>query len=66
LKTDGTQRAFHLPHAEGLSAAGKPFKVVMAACMRKLVVILNAISATTNLGERHAPKNNNAFEPQPA
>jgi transposase len=29
--------------AERLSAAGKPFKVVMVACMRKLLVILNAL-----------------------
>jgi transposase len=28
---------------ERLSAAGKPFKVVMVACMRKLLVILNAL-----------------------
>lgn len=29
--------------AERLEAAGKPFKVVMVACMRKLLVILNTI-----------------------
>jgi len=29
--------------AERLTAAGKPFKVVMIACMRKLVVILNTL-----------------------
>ena len=26
-----------------LKAAGKPFKVIMTACMRKLLVILNAM-----------------------
>ncbi|MBL9107332.1 MAG: IS110 family transposase, partial [Myxococcales bacterium] len=26
-----------------LAAAGKPYKVVMTACMRKLLVILNAM-----------------------
>lgn len=34
-----TIRAF----AERLEAAGKPFKVVLTACMRKLLVILNAM-----------------------
>ena len=29
--------------AERLRAAGKPFKVIMTACMRKLLVILNAM-----------------------
>ncbi|HEY0137751.1 MAG TPA: IS110 family transposase, partial [Nannocystis sp.] len=29
-----------------LKAAGKPFKVIMTACMRKLLVILNAMVAT--------------------
>ncbi len=29
--------------AERLKAAGKPFKVIMTACMRKLLVILNAM-----------------------
>ena len=28
---------------ERLAATGKPFKVVMVACMRKLLVILNTI-----------------------
>jgi len=28
---------------ERLKAAGKPFKVAMTACMRKLLTILNAI-----------------------
>lgn len=32
--------------ADRLTAAGKPFKVVMVACMRKLLVILNTILAT--------------------
>lgn len=32
--------------AERLTAAGKPFKVMMVACMRKLLVILNTIAAT--------------------
>ncbi len=32
---------------ERLKAAGKPFKVIMTACMRKLLVILNAIVATS-------------------
>jgi transposase len=31
---------------ERLKAAGKPFKVIMTACMRKLLVILNAMVAT--------------------
>jgi transposase len=31
------------PFAQRLTAAGKPFKVVMTACMRKLLVILNAM-----------------------
>lgn len=31
---------------ERLRAAGKPFKVAMTACMRKLLVILNAILKT--------------------
>ena len=29
--------------AERLRAAGKPYKVIMTACMRKLLVILNAM-----------------------
>jgi transposase len=29
--------------AARLKAAGKPFKVIMTACMRKLLVILNAM-----------------------
>jgi transposase len=32
--------------AERLEAAGKPFKVVITACMRKLLTILNALVAT--------------------
>ena len=32
--------------AERLEAAGKPFKVVMVACMRKLLTILNAMLRT--------------------
>lgn len=40
--------------AERLTAAGKPFKVVMVACMRKLLVILNALL-----------KNNAAWNDQP-
>lgn len=32
---------------ERLKAAGKPFKVIMTACMRKLLVILNAMVATS-------------------
>ena len=32
--------------AERLKAAGKPYKVVMVACMRKLLTILNVIAAT--------------------
>lgn len=32
--------------ADRLTAAGKPFKVVMVACMRKLLVILNHLLAT--------------------
>jgi transposase len=39
--------------AERLEAAGKPYKVVMVACMRKLLVILNTIL-----------KNNSAWNPQ--
>jgi transposase len=31
---------------ERLTAAGKPFKVAMTACMRKLLIILNAIART--------------------
>ena len=37
-----TIRAF----AERLEAAGKPFKVVLTACMRKLLVLLNAMLKT--------------------
>ena len=32
--------------AERLSKAGKPFKVMMTACMRKLLTILNAMART--------------------
>lgn len=39
--------------AERLTAAGKPFKVMMVACMRKLLVILNTIAAT---GQAWNPK----------
>jgi transposase len=39
--------------AERLEAAGKPFKVVMVACMRKLLVILNTML-----------KNNSTWNPQ--
>jgi transposase len=38
-KHNAVIRAF----ADRLEAAGKPFKVIMAACMRKLLVILNSI-----------------------
>jgi transposase len=38
-RTNPVIRAF----GERLAAAGKPFKVVMVACMRKLLVILNAL-----------------------
>jgi transposase len=31
------------PFYERLSAAGKPFKVVITACMRKMIIILNAM-----------------------
>ncbi len=31
---------------ERLSAKGKPYKVVMTACMRKLLTILNAMVRT--------------------
>jgi transposase len=39
--------------AKRLAQAGKPFKVVMVACMRKLLTILNTIAAT---GEQWTPK----------
>lgn len=39
--------------AERLEAAGKPFKVVMVACMRKLLTILNTMVAT---GQTWDPK----------
>ena len=32
--------------AERLEAAGKPYKVIMVACMRKLLTILNTIART--------------------
>ena len=35
--------------AQRLEAAGKPFKVVMVACMRKLLVILNTMLKTNTL-----------------
>jgi transposase len=31
---------------ERLTAAGKPYKVAMTACMRKLLIILNAMVRT--------------------
>jgi len=34
------------PFAERLKAQGKPFKVVVTACMRKLLVILNTMVKT--------------------
>ena len=34
--------------AQRLAAAGKPFKVIMTACMRKLLVILNALLKTNS------------------
>ena len=37
-----TIRAF----ADRLEQAGKPFKVILTACMRKLLIILNAIAKT--------------------
>jgi transposase len=44
--------------AERLTAAGKPFKVVMIACMRKLVVILNTlIRQNTTWQPRILPQN---------
>lgn len=39
--------------SERLTAAGKPFKVVMIACMRKLLTILNTMAAT---GQKWNPK----------
>jgi transposase len=33
-------------HYQGLRARGKPFKQAIVACMRKLLIILNAIAAT--------------------
>ena len=41
------------PLGERLEAAGKPFKVAMVACMRKLLTILNRIAAT---GGKWEPK----------
>ena len=33
-------------YAERLRAAGKPFKVVITACMRKILIILNVMVKT--------------------
>jgi transposase len=40
-----------------LRAAGKPFKVAMVACMRKLLSILNQMVKTRQLWNQHLPKN---------
>jgi transposase len=40
-----------------LSAAGKPFKVVVTACMRKLLVTLNAIVRSGQPWEQRCPDN---------
>ena len=39
--------------AQRLEAAGKPFKVVMVACMRKLLVILNTILKNNSVWNPH-------------
>ncbi len=39
-------------------AAGKPKKVALVACMRKLLVILNAISKTRQPWQETAPAEN--------
>jgi len=46
-------RAFH----EHLIAAGKPFKVALVACIRKLLTILNQIAKTGLHWNQHLPKN---------
>jgi transposase len=40
---------------ERLNAAGKPYKVVMVACMRKLLVILNAILKQNSAWKDNSP-----------
>ena len=42
--------------AQRLQAAGKPFKVIMIACMRKLLTLINAIvNSQTMWSANHSP-----------
>jgi transposase len=52
--------------AQRLSAAGKPFKVVMAACMRKLLVILNTMVKNNEPWRTSCPENNSPAALQPS
>jgi transposase len=50
--------------AERLKAAGKPFKVVMTACMRKLLTILNTMLRNNQPWRTSCPENMTEIAPQ--
>jgi transposase len=52
--------------AQRLSAAGKPFKVVMTACMRKLLVILNTMVRDNQPWRTSCPQNTDTLVVQPS
>ena len=52
--------------AQRLAHAGKPFKVVMTACMRKLLTILNAMVRNNELWRTPCPKQSTNKTLQPA
>ncbi len=52
--------------AQRLSAAGKPFKVMMTACMRKLLVILNTIIRNNEPWRTSCPENRDEVVLQPS
>jgi len=52
--------------AQRLAAAGKPFKVIMTACMRKLLVILNTMVRNNEPWRITCPKESDSKTLQPA
>jgi hypothetical protein len=52
--------------AQRLSAAGKAFKVMMTACMRKLLVILNTLILNHEPWRTSCPENKAAVDLQPS
>lgn len=50
--------------AQRLKAAGKPFKVIMTACMRKLLTMLNSmVRSNTPWNPEHTPMSKSPRKP---